>query len=94
MNVLKDNDANCFKKRKQEVFGKIFEFRFDENKYKFAKCKLCEAKEKKERIIKMKDGNTTGIIRHLRKNHQDEYRKSFLKETCETSREVIVYINE
>ena len=62
---------------KKEVFRKIFEFRFDENKYKFAKCKLCESKEKKERIIKMKDGNTTGIIRHLRNYHQDEYRKLF-----------------
>ena len=41
----------------------------------------------------MEDGNTTGVIRHLRNYHQDEYRKSFPEKTCETSREVIVYIN-
>lgn len=39
------------------------------------KCKLCSPE--KEVIVKMKDSNTTGVIRHLRDKHPEIYKKTY-----------------
>lgn len=62
------------KKRKREIYESIFEYGLTESKDKFAKCRKCSVLEK-DCLIKMKDGNTTGTTRHLRKFHTDEFEK-------------------
>lgn len=49
----------------------------DETRDKFAVCKLCTTKEV---IIKMKNGNTTGLKRHLQSRHRYEFEQLFNEE--------------
>lgn len=54
---------------KKVLLGKAFLFENRENQCKIAVCKLCT--EKKE--VKMKDGNTSGIRKHLLNAHSHIY---------------------
>lgn len=70
-----ENDPNDSEnsKRKKTNMSEFFEFEYTSERDKFAKCKLCFAKNNQEKIVKMKDANTTGITRHLRNHHPQEY---------------------
>lgn len=57
--------------------AEVFEFGITENKEKFAKCKLCFAKNQIQKTIKMKDGNTVGTNRHLKMYHKEYFLKAF-----------------
>lgn len=71
------NTEESLRKKRKHIFSEVFEFDFNENKEKFAKCKLCKEENNKERKIKMKDGNTSGIMRHFKNSHKAEYNKEF-----------------
>ena len=90
-NILDTEVAlRSLKKKKKGVFQGVFEFRFTPDKEKFSKCKLCEEKDKQQRIIKMKDGNTTGITRHFKTYHEVEYEKAFSGSVFQPLKEVII----
>lgn len=76
--------ATKAKKRKQDELSEIYDFEYTSDKEKFAKCKLCAAKNNFEKIIKMKDGNTSGIIRHLKNYHKEEYCKMYPEKKDQT----------
>ena len=80
------------KKRKREVLKEVYVFEYTEKKEKFAKCKICLNKTNKEKIVKMKDGNTTGIIRHLRNYHLEEFSKVFPEANNDPSPKVILFL--
>ena len=47
------------------------------NVHKFAECSLCQRIEGEERIIAMKNCNTSGIERHLEKSNEDIFKQIY-----------------
>ena len=71
-----------------------------ENDCKMGKCKLCAPD--KDVIIRMKDSNTTGVMRHLRENHPEIYVETYPNKQLSSTTEravtiihcIISYINQ
>lgn len=49
------------------------EFGTNANGEKFAKCLECKKTNESEKIIKMKNSNTSGVKRHIENCHSDAY---------------------
>ena len=77
------------RKHNAKPLNNFFEYSM-ENDCKMGKCKLCAPD--KDVIIRMKDTNTTGVIRHLRGNHPEIYVETYpnKKLSSTTKREVTI----
>ena len=57
--------------------NKIFNYGRDTNGVKYGKCIECLKSTGFEKIINMKDSNTSGTKAHLRSHHRDLFKKIF-----------------
>lgn len=74
--------ANTFKFKKPrndraERLNGIFNYGTDTDGQKFAKCTLCENSKGLGKIIKMKNGNTSGIKRHIQSSHKEFFEEIY-----------------
>ena len=68
------NDEEMGKRKAKYLRAEVFTINVDENNKKFATCKLCTESIK---TIKMTNGNTTGLKRHLEREHTELYREIY-----------------
>lgn len=79
-------NEECSKRQAKYLRAEAFTISVDENNKKFATCNLCTDNIK---TIKMTNGNTTGLKRHLEREHIKLYREIYATDAG-TSNEVFV----
>lgn len=83
------NDEEIGKRQAKYLRAETFTISFDENNKKFATCNLCTENIK---TIKMTNGNTTGLKRHLEREHTELYKEIYGTDAG-TSNKVFVLFN-